>query len=160
MEFARDSRWREIALNIFSQNVGFQIDGIAGNAIADIGVFVGVGNHRNFGDAIVPARNGQADAIDGDGAFGNDVARQVRWNFDSVDPTVAVRREVRNAAGAIHVTENKMAAEFFSGGKWLFEIYARASFQRCERSLGDRLAGKIGGKMFRCRAERPSGSSR
>jgi len=33
----------QIALHVFSQNVTFEVDRVAGFAVADVGVFVGVG---------------------------------------------------------------------------------------------------------------------
>src|SRR5947207_15654738 len=97
--------------------------------MADIGVLVGVGNHRDFRNAILPAGDGQADAVDGDGPLGNDVAREILRDFHAVEPAVAFGLEVRDSPSAIDVPENKMAAEFFSGSERLFKIHVRASFE-------------------------------
>ena len=64
-----------MALNVFSENIAFEVYGVAGFAIAQISVRVGVRNDGDLHDAIVPVRDSQADAIDGDGALRNDVAR-------------------------------------------------------------------------------------
>ena len=111
----------EVALYVFSENIAFEIHLVASLAAADVGVLVGVGNYGDFGGAValVPSRDGQADAVDGDGTLGHDVSREVFGDLHAKPPVVASRTlaiEVRHAAGAIYVSENEVAAKFFSGG--------------------------------------------
>ncbi len=57
---------------------------------------------------------------------------------------------MRYAADGVDVAEHKMPAQFLTGIEWLFKIDARAFFQfatlGAERSLANRLAGKIRGE--------------
>src|SRR5271170_4002151 len=110
-----------MALDVLSQNVAFEIYSVAGFAVADVGVLVGVGDDGDFSDArvVVPARNGEAYAVDGDGTFRNDIAREILRNFDAEPPVVAAnsfRFEARYATGAIHVPLNEMAAKLLACG--------------------------------------------
>ena len=54
---------------------------------------------------------------------------------------------MRDAPCSVHMAKDEMAAKFFPGGQRLFQVYSGASFERSERSLSDRFAGKIGEKM-------------
>ncbi len=73
----------EIAFHVFSKNICFEVDSIARFAVAKIGVLVGVGNYGNFRDVrmFIPARDGEADAIDGNRALGDNVARKFFGGF-------------------------------------------------------------------------------
>ena len=62
----------QIAFDVFSQDIAFEIYGFADFFVADVGVFVGEGDHCDFGEASVPAGDGEADAVDGDGALRDD----------------------------------------------------------------------------------------
>src|SRR5882762_8349128 len=79
----------------------------------------------------------------------------MRENFGdshSVPPVFAFGTQVSDATRSVNVTQDKVAAEFLSGGERLFKIYARAFSQRTlvctERRLANRFAGEIGGKMI------------
>ena len=41
----------QIALDVFSEDVAFEVDGVAGFAVADVGVLVGVRDDGDFCDA-------------------------------------------------------------------------------------------------------------
>ena len=119
-------------------------------------MFVGEGNDGRFygkdlfrrGSKIVPVGDGQADAIDGDGALWNDVTRERLRNFHSVPPIVTFRFEARYTAHSVDVSQDKVSAKFFTGGEGLFEIDAHAGFQFPERSFADGLAGEICAEVF------------
>src|SRR5579872_2110737 len=147
----------EIADDIFAENIALEIYSVARLAITKVGVLVGVGNYGNFRDtrAVIPARGGEADAVDGDRAFRNDVPREILGNFHAKPPAVAFSTfavEMCHAACAVDVTLNKVATQFFAGGGWLLEVDAGSLFQAtafcAERRLLDCFAGKIGGEVF------------
>src|SRR5229473_1831209 len=64
----------QVALHVFPNHITFEIHRVAGLAVADVGVLVGVGNHGNFGDVVLPAGHSETDTVNGDGAFWHDVA--------------------------------------------------------------------------------------
>ena len=118
----------EMTFDVFSENITFKIHSVAGLAVAEIGVFVGVGDNGDFDAAIVPAGYGETDAVDGDGAFGHDVASEMLGDCDAEPPVFAFPSEMRDFAGCVDVAEHEMAAEFLSGGEWLLKIDACSCF--------------------------------
>ncbi len=90
-------------------------------------MFVGVGDDGDLDGELSEQRgDGEADAVDGDRAFGYDVAPEIFGNMHAVAPAFALGLQARDAAGCVDVTEDEMAAEFFAGSQGLFEIDARA----------------------------------
>ncbi len=124
-----------MAFDILSQDVALQVYSIARFSIAQIGVFVGIGNHGdltvNLGMAI-PPRHGQADAIDGDRALGHNVARKLFGHLHTVPPIIAFGLQMRDPADSVHVAENEVPAKLFSRGKGLLQIDATPNFQARE----------------------------
>ena len=59
----------EKALDIFREDVAFQIHRVVRRQIANVRMLVGEWDYSNVGDAVLPAGDGEADAVDGDGAF-------------------------------------------------------------------------------------------
>src|SRR5262245_53423781 len=132
----------QVALDVFAENVDFEVDGVAGGAVADIGVLIGVGDDGDVGDGVFPAGDGEANAVDGNGALRDDIPSECSGDVNAEEPALiaggvrAFRSEAGDSADRIHVTEDEVAAEFFAGGEWLLEVYAGASFQKRERSFG------------------------
>ena len=98
---------------------------------------------------IVPAGDGEADAVEGDGAFFGDVATQVLGNADGEPPIFAFGDEASDAADAVHVALHKVAAEPGAGGEGAFEIYQVAGFFFREIRAAEGFTGEIGGKTLR-----------
>ena len=106
------------------------------------------GDDGDVGDAVVrvPAGDGEADAVDGDGAFFGDVAAQILRDADGEPPVVAFGCEARDAADSVNVTLNEMAAEAGGGGERALEIYGLAGFFFAEGCAAESFAGEIGGE--------------
>ena len=58
--------------HVFSKDVAFEIDGFAHAQRPQVRMLPGVRNDLNVEAAVVHARNGQADPVDGDRALAND----------------------------------------------------------------------------------------
>ncbi len=82
----------QIAFDVFSQHIAFEIYRVADFFAADVGVRVGVGNHGNFGDTAVPPSNRKADSVNGDRALRNNISREGFGNFDAIPPVFAFGR--------------------------------------------------------------------
>ena len=95
----------QIFLDVFSQDVGFEVDSIARLAVADVGMVLGVRDDGGFGDTclVVPARDGKADAVNADGAFGDDVAAEIFRHAHAIPPVFAFLREMRYLAECVHM---------------------------------------------------------
>jgi len=116
-------------LDVFAEDVGFEVDGVAGEAIANVGVIVGVRNDGDFGDRILPTGDYEADAVDGDGALADKVGCETSGDVDSEEPTIASLLEMSDVADGIDVAQDKVSAEFFPSLERLFEIYAHAGLE-------------------------------
>lgn len=103
-------RLSEQALDILREDVAFDVYRAAWGKCVDVSVLVGEGYQREIGEAIPPARDGEADAVDGEGAFFGDVAAQIFRNVDGEPPIVALAREARDAADAIDMPLHEMTA--------------------------------------------------
>src|SRR5437016_5493715 len=155
LDQARNGEWRfglrrafallEITFDVLSKHIAFEIDRVAGPAVADVGVQVGVGNHGDFGDVVVPACDGEADAVNCDRALWHDVASEFFRNLHAKPPVFTFGIEMRYAADGVHVAENEVSAEFLARGQWLLKVDARAFFQFAilcaKRSLANRFTG-------------------
>lgn len=140
----------EVTLDVFCENVDFEVHGIAGGEIGDVGVPEGIRDDGDFGDIrlILPIGDGQANAIDGDGAFTDDVRREFGGNLDAEIPGVALRCEVHDAADFVHVAKDEVAAEFFACGKRLFEVDSGARLKERKRRFGESFPRQVGRKVF------------
>ena len=127
-----------------------------GDHRVDVCVLMGEGNDGDVGDAVVrlPAGDGEADAVDGDRAFFGDVAAQILRDADGEPPVFAFGREARDAADAVNVTLDEMAAEARSGGERALEIHGMAGFFFAEGGAAKSFAGEIGGEMSSSRIRR------
>src|SRR5437773_11293868 len=128
-----------MVLHVFSQHIAFEVDRVARFAVANVGVFVGVGNHGDFREVVPPAGYGEADAVNGDRALRHDVAGEFRRDLYSEPPIFSFGREMRYAADGVHVAEDKVPCGFLPRGARLLEIDPRTLFRfaalRAIRSL-------------------------
>ena len=97
----------EIAIDVFAEDVGFEVDRVAGGTIRDVGVLVGVGDDGDFGDigmlGGLPVGDGEADAVNGEGTFLDDVRGEIGGDVDAEEPGVAVLLEMGDVAGGVDV---------------------------------------------------------
>src|SRR2546429_6210827 len=119
-----------MVLHVFSKYIAFEVDRVARFAVANVGVFVGVGNHGDFRDVVPPAGYGEADAVNGDRALRHDVAGEFRRDLHSEPPIFSFGREMRYAADGVHVAEDKVPPEFLAPGERPLQIYAWTLLQR------------------------------
>src|SRR5277367_4947968 len=90
------------ALDVFREDVGFDVDGVVDGHAAHVGVRVGEGDDGDVGDTVVPAGYGEADAVERDGGFFCDVAAEVLRDADGEPPIFAFGDEAGDAAYAVH----------------------------------------------------------
>src|SRR5271155_1410125 len=102
-------------LGFFVVQQGFDVDGVVDGHGVDVGVRGGEGNDGDVGDAVVPAGNGEADAVEGDGTFFGDVAAQILRHANGEPPIFAFGDQASDAADAVHVALHEVAAEAGAG---------------------------------------------
>jgi hypothetical protein len=111
---------REIAFDVFTEDIDFQVDGVAGDAVGDVGVPVGVGDDGDFGDGRMrrglPSGYSEAYAVDGEGTLPDDVRGEVSGDMNAEEPGIAVLLEMGDVTEGVNVAEDEVAAEFFARG--------------------------------------------
>ena len=96
--------------------------------------------------AAIYAGDGEADAVDGDRAFHRHVTFDFGRDAHAEPPVGPFGCQARDAANAVHVALDEVAAEFLAAGERTFEIDARLGFHFAERGAAKRFGGKIGGE--------------
>ncbi len=111
-------------IDVFAEDIGFEIDQITGAAGLEIGDIARVRDDPDAEPVAADAGDGQADAIDGDRAFLDDVAHDGRRRFDVEDVILAVLFEPPHLAPGIDVAEDEVAVEPGIGPERALEVDA------------------------------------
>ena len=97
----------EVAFDVFAEDVGFEVDGVAGGTISDVSVPVGVGDDGDFGNrgmlGGLPVRDGEAYAVNGEGTLRDDVGGEIGGDVHAEEPGVAVLLEMGHVADGVDV---------------------------------------------------------
>src|ERR1700677_461391 len=137
------------AFDVFREKFGFDVDGVVDGHGVDVGMRVGEGDYGDVGEAVVPAGDGEADAVEGDGTFFGDVAAEILRDPDGEPPIFAFGCDAGDAADAVNMTLHEMSAQARAGCQRAFEVYQVAGFFFCEIGAAESFAGEVGGEM-RC----------
>jgi len=89
---------------------------------AKYGVFEGIREHGNGKNCIFDIYNGETDAIQGYGSFGDDIRQEMDWSFEGNNGVLALGSYVRDFTDAVDVTLNEVAVHFIAEGYGGFEI--------------------------------------
>src|SRR5687767_10618412 len=117
------------SFDIFCEHVGFEVDERSGFAFAQGGYFVSVRNDPNAESLFGNFGDGQADAVDGDRSFENEVAHQFARRFNFEKPIGAAFFEDSNFTNAIDVAGDEVAVQAFANSERAFEINGRTDLQ-------------------------------
>src|SRR5690348_8256452 len=91
-------------VDVFGEDVAFDVEPIAGLAGGEIGGAEGMRNDGHFHESRGDGSHGQADAVDGDGTFVNQKPVEIGGNANDQFPIAAAElTEGFENAGAIHV---------------------------------------------------------
>lgn len=112
--------------DVFSDEVGFQVDEVAGFSVAEGGDFVSMGNDPDAEAFFKDAGHGEADSIDGDRAFVDDIPHDVGGGIDIEHIILTLAFPALDPAGAVDVAGDDMPAEPSVRRQWTFEVYQRA----------------------------------
>jgi hypothetical protein len=140
-----------LALGVLAEDVDFDIERAAGSERVQAGGGVGVGDDGYFDVVVGDGGYGEADAFNGDGALGDDVAGEVVGELEAEAPVGlgGVGREGGQGdegGGAVDVALNDVAAEGRTGGGWEFEVEDGVGAEVGEGGAGDGLGGEVGGE--------------
>jgi hypothetical protein len=110
-------------LDILAKNIRLKIDPVAGATCLQVRDLTGVRNDPNAKPISMNASDGQADSINGDGAFLNDVPHD-RWRcFDVEHVILALTLESPDFSTPVDVTEHKVAVKPCIRAERAFEIH-------------------------------------
>ena len=133
----------EHAFDVFGEKVELEVDAVAGGAGVEVGVGVGVRDDpageavlRDFGD-------GEADAIDGDAAFIDEVVGRLGGEGDLEAVVGAVLGVVEEFGGGIDVALDEVSAHFGSGVEGGLEVDFAAELDAAEAGAAEGLGEEV-----------------
>ena len=142
--------WRVVmamlALGVFAEDVYLDVDEAAWFQRVEAGGGVGVGDDGDLYFVADDGGDGEADALDGDGALWNDVTGEGLGQKDSETP-VGVRCiwgdgvEGEEGCGSVDMALDDVASERRAGRRGEFEVNDGVGTQVRERGAGDGLGG-------------------
>src|ERR1700761_4245103 len=142
------------AFGVFAKNVYLNVEQAAGSEGAETGGLVGVGDDSDFDFVVDDGGDGEADAFNGDGALGDDVAGEGVGETDAKTPVSLGRvgcdgLEGEEGGGAVDMALNDVASEGRAGGSLEFEVQDGIGAKVGECGAGDGLGGEVGGEARR-----------
>jgi hypothetical protein len=99
----------EQSLNVFSNQIGFDVDFITNPKVAQISVFQGKWDDRDGKTPVFTIVDGETDTVDGDGAFLNELEIEMRRHPKRIEDKLALFTDFVGDADAIDVTRDQMA---------------------------------------------------
>ena len=143
---------------VAGEDVGFDVDRVAGFEGAQAGGVPGVGDDgqldlRGATGHRADERNREGDALDCNGALADDVAGEFRGELQEHAPVGRVKAvgvnglQGEEGGDAIDVTLDDVAAEGRAGGSGEFEVDGAAGPKAAEGGAVEGLLGEVGGEV-------------
>ena len=129
----------EQTLDVLGENVGLEVDPVAGREVAEGRCGERVrdqGDSEAFG---VERSDGEARSLEGDGALLDDVAEDLRRRVDPKPASVSLGIEPPDGAAAVEMALHVVAAERLAGSKRGLEVDARSRREPAERRARERF---------------------
>ena len=123
------------ALDVFGEHIEFEVHAVAGAMGGEVCFGEGVGDNPADEAGVADFGDGEADAVHGDAAFGNDELRECGRQRDFEAVILSVQREVEDGGGGVHMALDEMAAHFCAGTERGFEVHFCAG--RVVAEIGD-----------------------
>ena len=133
----------EQLFGVFGDDVAFEVDHIAADALGQRRLLVGVRDGRDGQARLGHARNGEADAVDGDRALLHDVAQDVGIRVDGVPDGGIVTLDARNRARRVDVPGDEVPAEAPVGRHRALQVDVASRRERAERGALERLVHDV-----------------
>src|SRR5699024_123091 len=89
----------------------FQIDRVPGSFLTQSSVQSCVGNHGEAETGVIHLSHGQADSVNGHGAFGNDIAKNIRGGTYGIPDGIVLPADGLNHTGPVDMAGDNMSAE-------------------------------------------------
>lgn len=134
------------AMDIFPDDIGFQIDDSARMLIHEGRIGHGMGNDGNGKLAVADGYNSQADTVDGNRAFFDDERLHILGNGDGDDPGNPVGGDAGDMADAVDVAADNVAAQTAADLHGPFEVDFRSALDGAERRAAHGFMHDVGRK--------------
>jgi len=132
---------------VFGEEVGFEVDELAGFGGLEVGDLDGMGDDPEDGGGWGEVGDGEGDAVDGEGSFVDAVFVDVGGEGDFEAVVLAAWGEVEDPAGGVDVALDEVAAEASVGGEGAFEVGEAAGGEFAEggdfEGLGEEVEGGV-----------------
>src|SRR5581483_768750 len=135
----------EQLLDVLADQIDLEVDVLELALLRQRGGGLRVRDDRDLEAAPVDAVDREADAVDGDRAFLDDVAEQLRLGADRHVDGLAARTHFIDAADAVDVAGDQVAAEAIAEAHRPLEVHRRAGLQLTERGALERLRAGLDG---------------
>ncbi len=134
--------------DVFSYHVEFQVDAGARDHGLDIGVVVRIGDDGDIEFRSFDIKNGQAGAVDADGAFFNDQVAEFFGEFEAIFPAAIEVAALETDGSGVYVSLDDMAVEAAVHDQASFEVdevsglpVAEIGLFECFFNRGDAVEG-------------------
>jgi len=108
--------------HIFPDHIEFQVDFCAGGDGADIGVFEGIGDDGDVEFCLFDIENGQAGAVEADGAFFDDEVAEFFGEFEAIFPAAVEVAAFETNGGGVDVPLDDVPVEATVHHEASFEV--------------------------------------
>ncbi len=108
--------------DVFAEEIGFEVDLGAGGPLAQGGDLVGVRDDPDPESARDEVGDGEADAVQGDRSFEDDIAHDVGRGGDIQEPILAGPFPAEDCAQSVDVAGHEVAAQLGRGAEGALEV--------------------------------------
>ncbi|MDV6290353.1 hypothetical protein R2F25_30575 [Streptomyces sp. UP1A-1] len=137
----------EQPLDVLGDDVHLEVDRVAGLLDAERGQGEGGGDEADGEEVGAGVDDGEADAVDGDGALLHDVAGEVGGQRDLDDLPVLGGLALQDLAGAVDVALHDVPAEAGADGGGAFQVDAGAGGEGAQAGAVQGLRHHVGGEL-------------
>ena len=130
-------------LHVFAEDVGFDVHRIAGAADGERRLFERVRNEGDAEEGVADIDQREADAVDGDGAFGDHQLGEFGGHVEPHFHPLPFRLDARDGSEAVDVALHEVAAESGLRGEGAFQIDRIARLQTAQVGAGKRFAAGL-----------------
>ena len=112
-------------------------------------MYAGMGDERNTKALLCQSGHGQADSVDGNGAFFHDQVQDVRRGFHGEPYRIFLPAHGADGSGPVNMPGNDMPAESSVRGQCTFQIDAAACAERSQVGPAQGFRHHVGNKTVR-----------
>src|SRR5438093_1911197 len=129
--------------DVLGHDVHLDVDAVAGALAPDGGRGKGVRNYRHREALVGHPGDGQADAIDGNGSFFNDVGGEILRDANLHPAGFALRPDSHDCPHVIHMSLHQMPSQARVQSEWALQVHPMPRDQRLQGGAAKRLCPHV-----------------